>query len=89
MENRLSSTQQDTGTEEEYRTYINNSIRESFFHSPVEEVDILREIKHLTLNKALRPDDIGAKLLKLDPEVFCYSLRLIYNKAIENGQYRN
>ena len=85
--NRLSRAPPDTG--EDYRTYINNRIRESFFLSPVEEVDILREIKNLASNKAPGPDDIGAKLLKLDPDVFLYSLRLIYNRAIVNGQYPN
>ena len=85
--NRLSRALPDTG--EDYRTYINNNIRESFFLSPVEEVDILREIKNLALNKAPGPDDIGAKLLKLDPDVFLYPLRLIYNRALENGQYPN
>ena len=85
--NRLSRALPDTG--EHYRTYINNSIRELFFLSPVEGVDILREIKNLALNKTPGPDDIGAKLLKLDPDVFLYPLRLMYNRAIENGQYPN
>ena len=32
-------------------------------------------------------DNIGSKLLKLDPLSFCYPLRKIFNKSIEMGKY--
>ena len=36
---------------------------------PVDENDILREIRNLSPNKAPGSDNIGSKLLKLDPSV--------------------
>ena len=66
-----------------------NTIRDSFFLAPIDEADILREIKNLAPTKAPARDNIGNNLLKLDPQIFCYPLQLIYNKSIECAQYPN
>ena len=84
---RLSNNIPDTGNE--YKQFLANNIRDSFFLAPIDEADILREIKNLAPNKAPGPDNIGNKLLKLDPQIFCYPLQLIYNKSIECAQYPN
>ena len=76
-------------TRNEYKQFLVNNIRDSFFLAPIDEADILREIKNLALNKAPGPDNIVNKLLKLDPQIVCYPLQLIYNKSIECAQYPN
>ena len=84
---RLSNNIPDTGNE--YMQFLANNIRDSFFLAPIDESDILREIKNLASNKAPGLDNIGNKLLKLDPQIFCYPLQLIYDKSIECAQYPN
>ena len=59
-------------SENEYKQFLANNIRYSFFLAPIDEADVLREIKNLARNKAPGPDNIGNKLLKLDPQIFCY-----------------
>ena len=77
----------DTGNE--YKQFLANYIRNSYFLAPIDEADIYRDIKNLAPNKASGPDNIGNKLLKLDPQIFCYPLQLIYNKSVECAQYPN
>ena len=69
---RLSNNLPDTGNE--YKQFLANHIRDSFFLAPIDEADILREINNLASNKAPRPDNIGSKLLKLDLQIFCFPL---------------
>ena len=82
---RLSDKLPDYGNE--YQKYITYNIRDSFAILPVDDNDILREIRNLSPNKAPGSDNIGSKLLKLDPLSFCYPLRKIFNKSIEMGKY--
>ena len=82
---RLSNKLPDHGNE--YQKYITCNIRDSFAILPVDDNDILREIRNLSPNKAPGSDNIGSKLLKLDPMSFCYPLRKIFNKSIEIGRY--
>ena len=69
---RLSDKLPDYGNE--YQKYITYNIRDSFAILPVDDNDILREIRNLSPNKAPGSDNIGSKLLKLDPLSFCYPL---------------
>ena len=49
--------------------------------------DLIKEIKCMKQNKAPGIDNIGPKLLKLYPVAFCYPLRHIFNKSIEDCKY--
>ena len=71
----------------DYQKYITYNIRDSFAILPVDDNHILREIRNLSPNKAPGSDNIGSKLLKLDPLSFCYPLRKIFNKSIEMDKY--
>ena len=62
ISDRLSNNIRDTGNQ--YKQFIANNIRDSFFLAPIDEADILREIENLAPNKAPGPDNIGNKLLK-------------------------
>ena len=84
---RLSNNIPYTGNE--CKQFLAKNTRDSFFLAPIDEADILREIKNLAPNKSPGPDKIGNKLLKLDPQIFCYPLQLIYNNSIECAQYPN
>ena len=53
-------------TGNEYKQFLANNVRDSFVLAPIGEAGILREIKYLAPNKALGPDNINDKLLKLD-----------------------
>ena len=83
---RLSDKLPDYGNEYQKYMYITCNIRDSFAILPVDN-GILREIRNLSPNKAPGSDNIGSKLLKLDPLPFCYPLRKIFNKSIETGKY--
>ena len=45
-----------------FRNYMKNKITETFFLSPVGELDILKELSALKENKAAGPDEIKPKL---------------------------
>ena len=82
---RLSNKLPDYGNE--YQKYITCNIGDSFAILPVDDNDILREIRNLSPNKAPGYDNIGSKIIKLDPMSFCYPLKKIFNKLIETGRY--
>ena len=78
----------------EYQKYMTSRISDSFFISPVQDEDIIKEIKCMKQNKTPGIDNIGYKLLKLNPAAFCYPLRHIYiyiyiyiNKSIQDCKY--
>ena len=71
----------------EYRKYITSRISDSFFITPVQDDDIVKETKCMKQDKAPGIGNIGSKLLKLDPAAFCYPSRHIFNKSIEDCNY--
>ena len=82
---KLSNELPDKGTQ--YRTYLKNRIQNTFFLQPVNEHDILTEIRCLDPKKSPGPDGIGAKLIKLAPECFANILTKIFNKSIQEAEY--
>ena len=87
ISDRLLNDISDTGND--YKQCLANNIQDSFFLVSIDEADILRYIKNLALNIAPGPDNIGNKLLELEPQIFCHPLQLIYNKPIKCVQYLN
>ena len=70
-----------------FKKYLPERVINTFVLSHVLFEDILREIKLLDPKKATGPDGIGAKILKLCPEVFATNLVKIFNKSIDKGEY--
>ena len=67
--------------------YLQNKIVNSFYLRPIIKEDLIKIIKSLSANKAPGPDNIGAKLLKLKPDLFATPLVQIFNRSIESGIY--
>ena len=63
--NRLSRALPDKG--DEYKTYINNSIQESSFLSPVEDIDIFREIRKLGNKQSTRTRSCRSQIIQIRP----------------------
>ena len=70
-----------------FKNYLPASIMNSFVLSHVTKDDILREIKLLDPKKSSGPDGIGAKIIKLCPEIFGENLLFLFNHYIDLGQY--
>ena len=70
-----------------YKQYLPEPNVNSFYLSPVLFEDVKLEIMRLNPRKSSGPDNIGAKVLQLCPDIFAYNLTLIYNKSIEKGEY--
>ena len=68
-------------------TFLADRVNNTFFLSPTSSEEIKREIKNLNTRKSSGPDKIGAKVLKLCPEIFAKLLSKIYNKSMEMGEY--
>ena len=54
---------------------------------PVNEHELLKEIKMLNPRKYSGADNIGARLVQLCPAVFAENLTKIYNNAMAKGEY--
>ena len=68
-------------------TFLADRVNNTFFLSPTSSEEIEREIKNLNTRKSSGPDNIGAKVLKLCPEIFAKLLSTIYKKSMEMGEY--
>ena len=71
----------------DFRQFLPPRIQSTFYLSPVNQQDVLKEIKKLKPRKAAGPDNIGNKIIQLCPELFSYNLTTIYNHYIEIGEY--
>ena len=71
----------------EYNRYFRNRVNNTFFLTPVNENELLKEIKRLNPRKSSGADNIGARLVQLCPTVFAENLTKIYNNAMANGEY--
>ena len=58
-----------------------------FYITDVSIQDIVTEISRLNTNKAVGSDNIGAKIIRMCPEIFAYNLAKIFNRAIEKAEY--
>ena len=75
--------------------YVDNNLYEfaaprlliSFYISNISIQDIVTEIPRLNTNKAVGFDNIGAKIIRMFPEIFAYNLAKIFNRAIEKAEY--
>ena len=67
--------------------YMQNRVVNSFYLKPIIKEDIIKIIKSLSANKAPGPDNIGAKIIKLQPDLFASPLVQIFNRSIEKGIY--
>ena len=67
--------------------FLADRVNNTFFLSPTSSEEIEREIKNLNTRKSSGADNIGAKALKLCPEIFAKLLSKIYNKSMEMGEY--
>ena len=67
--------------------YYRKKIERTFFLSPINTAELLREIKSLNPQKVYGADGIGAKIILLGPDVFANNLTTIFNKALEIGEY--
>ena len=59
----------------------------SFYISDISIQDIVTEISRLNTNKAVGSDNIGAKFIRMCPEILAYNLAKIFNSAIEKAEY--
>ena len=72
---------------ENFKTYLQSSLPNTFILSHVIFEEIFREIKLLDPKKAAGADGIGAKVIKLCPEIFAINLEKIFNHYIDRGEY--
>ena len=83
--NDLQSVIPNTG--DQYKHFLSERVESTFFLSPINTAELLREIKSLNPKKACGADGIGAKIILLCPDVFANNLTTIFNKALEIGEY--
>ena len=71
----------------EYNRYLPNRVNSTFFLTPVNENELVKEIKALNPRKSSGADDIGARLVQLYPAAFAENLTEIYNNAMAKREY--
>ena len=71
----------------EYNRYFPNRVNNTFFLTPVNENELLKEINRLNPRKSSGADNIGARLVQLCPTKFAENLTKIYNNAMAKGEY--
>ena len=67
---------------DQYKKYLPARLPHSFFLTPINADEILREIKMLNPKKSLGHDAIGGKIIQICLELFANNLCKIYNKSI-------
>lgn len=72
---------------DEYKKYLPQRMIQSFYITSINEREIISEIKKTNHKKAPGHDTIGAKLIKLCPQIFAQNLCKIYNKSINDKVY--
>ena len=82
LQSRLPNTDSDS-----FKKYLPPSTLNSFVLSHIMHEEIIREIKNLNSKKAIGPDGIGAKIIKLCPPIFADNLMKIFNRSIDLGEY--
>ena len=59
----------------------------SFYFSPVDKNNVLKEIKGLSANKAVQNNDIPVKVLKENANFFAEQITLHFNAVICSSKY--
>ena len=72
---------------DQYKKYLPARLPHSFFLTPINANEILKEIKMLNPKKSPGHDAIGAKIIQICPELFANNLCNIYNKSIRDKKY--
>ena len=75
----------DTG--DAYKSYLPQTVTQTFYLTPVTPEELAREIQKLNPRKAAGYDDIGPKVLKLCPDIIAENLTTIFNDAIVRAKY--
>ena len=60
-----------------------------FFFAPVDKDVIVKEVKNLDTKKTVPQDDIPAKILKLNNDIFSQYLPQIFSESIETTDFLN
>ena len=63
--------------------------RANFSFNFVSKEDVLTEIKMLDVSKAIQESDIPVKIIKANENFFAEAICFYFNKALENGKFRN
>ena len=71
----------------EYNRYLPNRVNNTLFLTPVNENELLKEIKMLNTRKYSSADNISARLVQVCPVVFAENLTKIYNNTMAKGEY--
>ena len=69
----------------QFLNYLPGPIDSTFFLRPIDEEELIIEIKRLNPRKACGPYNIGAKVIQLCPRIFANNLTRIFNNSIENA----
>ena len=70
-----------------FKDYLQNKISETFYLSPVIEMEVASELQKLNSNKSAGPDTLKPKLIKLCKEEILTPLTILFNKSIAAGMY--
>ena len=68
-------------------TFLADRVNNTTSLSPRSSEEIEREIENLNTGKSSGPDNIGANVLKLCPQIFGQLLSKIYTKSVALGEY--
>ena len=71
----------------QFLNYLPEPINSTFFLRPIDEEELMIEIKRLNPRKACGPDNIGAKVIQLCLRTFANNLTRIFNNSIEKCEY--
>ena len=68
-----------------FKEYLDKSVSESFFITPVTEDEIEREITKINPNKSYGFDNLHPKVVRKVAHLIKYPLKTIYNKSLSSG----
>ena len=76
-------------TNANYKDYLKNSVTNSFFLKPTNEGEVNSIIKQMKTNKALGPNSIPTKTLKMSQQIVAKPLAYLINLSFSTGVFRD
>lgn len=68
-----------------FNAYLEKSVSESFFITPVTEKELEKELTKLNPNKSCRFDNLHPKVISKVAHLIKYPLKVIYNKPLSSS----
>ena len=70
-----------------FASFLGNSLQNSIFLTPADDIEILSMLKNLNSSKSCGPSSISTNLLKSHANSFCVPIKMVINNSFSEGTF--